>query len=392
MSYERNQPTLVAARPAANPAKPKSRPVPGQPFDPNELSLRLRLVLAEQKAASEKKRRVRAEVERHRKEATIARIRADGHGEADRPRDGPALTVAPAPTSDPSGASRGSRTKPSIQPTSVVPSAANDRQPNRPLSREPQGGSRAKGSKTDSPAKSSSETKGDETHPYVPREAASQFARTTTSAGMMLDGSLAHRLSRQALKAHLMGQGNDRGVERKKSLRKSQSNLDRLTNRAAVQHSRIPEESAGIERIRDTSNHRHTFQGSLGGGRKSSEMIQESHRRSSTGDLLEAYHRNDEHRQSVLVEEAIDGEDDLIDPATADEHRVDWTQSDEAQRSASANALRPKPSFWTLRGRLGGFRHREDKSPSPPERQADGPALPLSPKSPRTGFFSRFKH
>ena len=396
MSYARDQAAVAAARPAANPAKPKSRPTPGLPFDPNELSRRLRLVLAEQKTASEKKRRVRAEIERQRREATIAGIRGDGHGEGARPRDPVTRAAAPLAPLNPSGPSPSSRAKSTTWPTAKPPAASDGLsrpKPPRALKEEP----RSNGLKTGTPAKPSGETKGDGTHPYVPREAASQFARTATAAGM-LDGSLAHRMSRQALKAHLMGHGNDRGAaaagtERKRSLRKSQSQVDTLKDRVQVQHSRIPEESAGIEDVRENRHHRHTFEGSLGGGRKSSELIQQRLRRSSTGDLLEGVDRTGEHRQALLVEEAIDAdEDELVNAATADEHRVDWTQSDEARRSTSTNGLRPKPSFWTLRGMLGGFRHREDKAHSPPEERTDGPVLPTSPKSPRTGFFSRFKH
>ena len=396
MSYARDQAALAAVRPAAQTTKPRSRPAPGQPFDPNELSRRLRIVLADQKVASEKKRRVRAEIERQRKEATVASIRAHGNSEGARQKDPSTKTLAPASSSDRPGASQSSRTAPSHLSTSNGLSGASGESSSPMTSRLSKTDPRWRASMMDQSSMSTSGTKENGTHPYVPKEAASQFARTTTAVGM-LDGPLANRMSRQALKAHLMGNGNDRGTaaagaERNRSLRKSQSHMDRLNDRIQVQHSRIPEESAAIEDARDKPNHRHTIQGSLG-GRTSSDVVQPRLRRNSTGDLLGAFERDDEHRRSLLVEEAIDADtNELIDPARAAEHRVDWTQSDEAKRAASPSVLRPRSSFWTLRGKLGGFRHRDDKGNSSHQGQTDGTVPPMSPKSPKTGFFSRFKH
>ena len=102
-------------------------------------------------------------------------------------------------------------------------------------------------------------------------------------------------------------------------------------------------------------------------------------------------------------------------PANPDEHRVDWTQSDEAailqqkqqqqqqqeshpqlpqqsQKSTSGpNVLRKAESKWALRTRLGSFSKKGDKLPSPTEEKDVG--SPERPKSPTKagGLFSRFK-
>ena len=92
----------------------------------------------------------------------------------------------------------------------------------------------------------------------------------------------------------------------------------------------------------------------------------------------------------------VDGrESDEIVLVLSEHHRVDWTQSDEAKVGLMPLAMTPTPlrkheSIWTLRGRLGSLtKHgKDEKPPSPIDEKR---ASPESPKSPKAGFFARFK-
>lgn len=92
--------------------------------------------------------------------------------------------------------------------------------------------------------------------------------------------------------------------------------------------------------------------------------------------------------------------------ATINEHRVDWTQHDETidfhgEAKVRSPKLKKADSIWTLRGRLGSLgRHHYEKEKdgrsedmiSIKKSRSDGDTLTAcSVKSPRNGFFSRFK-
>ena len=104
-------------------------------------------------------------------------------------------------------------------------------------------------------------------------------------------------------------------------------------------------------------------------------------------------------------------------PANAEEHRVDWTQSDEAailqqqqqhkqqpqqqlqqpqqpiKANASQNALRRSESRWALRTKLGNLGKKSDKLSSPTEEKDEESAVesPKSPLAKAGGIFARFK-
>jgi hypothetical protein len=105
-------------------------------------------------------------------------------------------------------------------------------------------------------------------------------------------------------------------------------------------------------------------------------------------------------------------------PVNADEHRVDWTQSDEVailqqqqqqqpqqlqqqpqqpqqpiKASTTQNALRKSESRWALRTKFGNLGKKSDKLSSPTEEK-DEESPVESPKSPLAkagGIFARFK-
>lgn len=213
--------------------------------------------------------------------------------------------------------------------------------------------------------------------PYVPREAASQFARTTTQRNP-LDGKLIHRLSQTALKVSLQ-RDHQHQVQ-------SPTGPNCLNRVSSQRHPRIPEdeESSPITEQQHTSPRQYTFEGELDDWKGGKHP-----RRSSTGDLGERTTEREEHyRQSLVLLEnnpVIEEEDELIDPKLADEHRVDWTQSDEAEahKPVPPPVVKTKTSIWGLRAKLGHSAKQDG---------GEVVATPLSPRSLKASFFSRFKH
>lgn len=198
-------------------------------------------------------------------------------------------------------------------------------------------------------------------HPYVPREAALQFSVTTTAISMR-EGTgtsgLVRRLSRSALRLHL-----SRDEQQKASSgRKSES--------SQVHGGRIAEEEAE-------------------GGTSDQ---QEENKRGSKGLHPERKSEEPNVRDSQVVSDSLDHHSSntppppLVKPlhiSIANEHRVDWTQSDEVKKTKLSPLLRRPVSTWTLRGRLVG----KEKGSFPNEV---GPESPES-KSPKYGFFARFR-
>jgi hypothetical protein len=235
---------------------------------------------------------------------------------------------------------------------------------------------------------------------HVPQVAASQFALTTTVDSLSGNGPI-HRLSKAAMKFHLDGLNASREMraacptappcEQTKALRRAQSMRERQYDRNQV-HDPLP---TTLEVARGSCElpERNAFQGHLRLKQVRDDV--KSARRKSTGSIVgrsEAYPVDDFELPGILFSStrpAIAG-----DP---DEHRVDWSQSDEAMAIKTVKVphpprpeLRKPETKWTLRGRLGSFgRHsKEDKMPSPTDEK---PSRDQSPTSPISGFFSRFK-
>jgi hypothetical protein len=76
-------------------------------------------------------------------------------------------------------------------------------------------------------------------------------------------------------------------------------------------------------------------------------------------------------------------------PVRIEDHRVDWTQSDEKPPAPLSPTLRKGDSKWTLRGRLSF--HRTSKSEKDMFASTDRAASPAL-RSQRSSFFARFKH
>ncbi|CRK18434.1 hypothetical protein HYQ45_005725 [Verticillium longisporum] len=363
------RPTQTTGRPKPRPSQQPSRPVP---FDPEDLSRRLSIVLAQQKAHAERRRAPKTDSTRHPK---------------------PALSHPAASSSRPQDAFfTGAATKKSSQPPKAA-KAVDSTSP--PLQ--------------------------DENGSYIPRVAATQFARTTTAADMAHQ-DLAHMFSRRAInttRSHRSG--TDPGVamppiprqhpltvaapstmtsadltpshpvRTRSGARKTHAPHDRTHDRQhsqMLQRNRILEAAAAAGEAGDLQGRypqRHTIEGpiamaAVGGAQATEEQLHgdDAARRVSTGDLLGRPHLNEKGAA------AADDEPE-VPPHDVNEHRVDWTQSDERPKTRSTPLLRKADSIWTLRGRLGslGKNARDDKGTP----AGEGESL----KSPRAGFFARFK-
>ncbi|OAQ74308.1 nucleic acid binding protein NABP domain-containing protein [Pochonia chlamydosporia 170] len=355
----------------------KGRPAQSQPVDAEELTRRLFTVLAEQKASSERKRRARAEADRLAKRAAAAKQKK---------------TKEPTPPASKHGDKPGSS-----------PRQKSDTKPARPVESPPKDSLKRSGSKKSlsSGAKNSEEERSHApSYHHVPQVAATQFALTTTAEPPAEKGPV-HKLSRIAMKFHLDGPNASREIrttdpkappyQQAKALRRAQSMREQQYERNHI-HKPLPTTLEGDGGSDDLAGHQ-AFQSQLRLGLDRDEV--KDARRRSTGSILR--------RCETPPVEVFDLGNALFSsprPAMIGapaEHRVDWTQSDEAVAVKAVNIpqhshqeLRKTESKWTLRGRLGSFgRHSKDeKLPSPTEEK-----LPqdLSPKSPISGFFSRFK-
>jgi hypothetical protein len=384
-NYTREQ---VAPRPSGRPPyKAPAKLAEGQ-FDPDDLTRRLYVVLAEQKAHAERRQRTRAELS----------SRKDGLGLSSSIRHRNGLRL-----------SRETREKPAGPPADLVTAL------------------RRSGSAKHNPSHTAATQMAPEdaaapSEPYhhVPQEAAKQFTRTTTVENRR-NSDLVHKLSKQALKFHTEGiravhpgagaSASNGGAsetalspaELTRALQQSQSHRERLLERNQFQRTRILEEAARLDHdaqlsprssatTTTTAANKHTFEHELarilpGGGTNQSSSSKHT-RRNSTGNtdpfstttnpnnphhLDDAYphhHRHslispiqlptlDEHTTAAAT--TTPPPEDLNRFPPADRTRVDWTQSDESRAARGgprmlllSPLLRKADSLWALRaGRRG---------------------------------------
>ncbi|KAH6688333.1 hypothetical protein F5X68DRAFT_79190 [Plectosphaerella plurivora] len=337
MAYPQDQrgASLPAARATARPKQRSQSQYPGR-LDPQDLTRRLNVVLAEQKARSERRRRAKAEA---------VRTAADG---------GIAATAAVAPA------------RPETQPDAAMPHRSTD------------------------------DTAHEEA--YVPQNAAAQFERTTTTTKTTAADSKTHqgnvhRLSRRAMKSHLADvttliEPGATTAETARALKKAQHEREKVLDRNQFQRDRRLEEAAEADQERELRNRQlqmRSIEARLSGARFS-EDNDETAPRLSGSDFLKKL----ESRES-----AADGRECAELPHDVNEHRVDWTQSDErddarTKDKGAAPRLRKPESIWTLKGRL--TRHRDGRPEKTGSRSSeDAPASAEKPKSPINQFFARLK-
>ncbi|KHN95862.1 uncharacterized protein MAM_06224 [Metarhizium album ARSEF 1941] len=245
------------------------------------------------------------------------------------------------------------------------------------------------------------ESKHSPSYRHVPQFAASQFTLTTTVESPAEKGPV-YKLSKAAMKFHLGGPNGGRETRTKgpkapsceqiKALKTAQSTRERQDGRNQV-HQPLPT-AFEVGMISHNLPNRSSFHANsrLKGDRDRVKNF----RRKSTGSILG---QHDAPPIDILELADVLFFSPIRPVATGapGEHRVDWTQSDEAMAARAINIpqqsqpkLRKPESRWALRGRLGSFgRHSKDDKPlSPPYQKSP---QDLSPKSPISGFFSRFK-
>ncbi|OHF00391.1 hypothetical protein CORC01_04372 [Colletotrichum orchidophilum] len=361
MSYPRDQPTAATAqsvKPIA-PPRPRQRCSQPMPFDPEELSQKLVKVLADQKLYAEKRKRARAEGAAPSLPAAPVPI-LNGLQDAHPQHTSLAREYLDQGSLKP-GQSTMSRTAPPVaKPTKETVDSSSSI---RPKSKTSDGDSRSsKSGRKDS----SSKRKGSDgdRHPFIPQFAATQFSRTTTTENTSDSKGLVRKLSRTAL-------------------RLAQGHRERRQDRAPVTHDQIPEmaELSNTRAHRDRNSHRHTIEGPLGVGRSGETDHTRSARRATTGDIL------------IPFESGASSPYQYDNPEATDhnpyEHRVDWTQSDEAQPPPKTKpSLRKADSIWALKHKLGAFaRHGREENHS----RDNSPPSDTALRSPKSGFFARFK-
>ncbi|RYP58891.1 hypothetical protein DL769_008752 [Monosporascus sp. CRB-8-3] len=212
---------------------------------------------------------------------------------------------------------------------------------------------------------------------HVPQVAASQFARTTTAEA--IDKKLVHRLSYPALHFYIDGEGRaeaesgNTAGERRNLLRRVRSQRENVYERNQFQHSISMDGGSAAEGRMNTRQRPYTICAKP----LSSNF---SMRRTAPED-----YSTDEDSPHELF---------IPDLTTANEHRVDWTQSDElheTRKPTRGPLLHRVESIWTLRGKLGNLiRHQKEERPAM-IREEDKSSSSTLPKSNRRGFLGRFK-
>ncbi|TEA16026.1 hypothetical protein C8034_v001833 [Colletotrichum sidae] len=395
------KPSAAAAAAAARPRPRCSQPMP---FDPEELSQKLAKVLADQKLHAERRRRARAEA---------AAAASGGAGLPLSPTyqtsAGMARDFLDQGSLKPNGVHRGHRTSMIARPR-TEPAPAPGKKPSTKESTDRPKSSKSPDADRRSSSKSARKSSGDNNdkspHGYVPQFAASQFARTTTAdndggGGSSSSKGLVHKLSRTALRiaqAH-----RERHQQERKNFYS-----DRTTIPESPTHLRPQQQQ---HHQPQKPQHRHTIEGNPGGGVAATDDVRQNGRsaarRVSTGDLLMTWDSGQSSPNPYGY--------DSPDPADHDpnEHRVDWSQSDETAAAATAAAatrsrpqkpakhsLRKADSIWALKNKLGAFtKHRQEEHQQQQQqhqqhasRDSSG-SPPSDPnlRSPKSGFFSRFK-
>ncbi|KAH6640823.1 hypothetical protein F5144DRAFT_590223 [Chaetomium tenue] len=317
-------------KPSGGPYKAASK-VPAGQLDPNDLTRRLYVVLAEQKAHAERRRRARGEPS-NSKDSVGTALSARSRETRQRAAEPPADLI-----------------------TELRRTESTKHKPSHPATTKPAPDSHP------------------EAYHHVPQEAAKQFTRTTTVENMR-DSSLVHKLSKHALKFHLEGpkalrpSGNNNNThhnhsstsdptilapaELTRALQQNQSQRDKLLDRNQFQRTHILEEATTQPHHHPAAQRRmHTLEDEL--SRILPGTAAKHLRRNSTGNTITAdpatttgtttHHHHARHSliaapdtlvMDTLLEDdpaAMDGTGtELGRFAAAERARVDWTQSDEA--------------------------------------------------------------
>ncbi|KAI1210654.1 uncharacterized protein F4807DRAFT_459494 [Annulohypoxylon truncatum] len=366
-----------------------------QPFDPDDLRRRLYIVIAEQEAAKEKRKRR----ERLAEAGSASTQSKDNDTPISRPastKPGPnessftaRVTRRKSMASDPAPPPKESGTQPPEPKTGrSMSKSIQDKLRRKSIMKAEQQPSTSTVENT-APAQTQTQTQTQASVPtyhHVPRSAAAQFERTTT-ANSMRERNLAHSISQACLKhkdraspdptqqQQHQQQQQSRAAALERAPSNSHINREKPHFQNPFQNGRPASSSSRSEQqqLEEVAPHfrRHSVIGLT--------QVKARRRSSAIGNIAE-----DETMQTFTVGmgmgmhpapaempvDEISSEETLagvpVDAATAAEHRVDWTQSDEAQAAQAAAygktramssripLLKKADSLWTLKGRLGG--------------------------------------
>ncbi|KAK4173569.1 hypothetical protein QBC36DRAFT_303547 [Triangularia setosa] len=328
MGYPRAQQGAVP-RGSGGPHKPPSKHVEGQ-VDPEELTRRLLVVLAEQEAHEKRKQWRAAEQQgRHHREHQSTR-----HGQSQSART----------DTDPRYSDHSRRR----------PSQANLSTSSHSCSQQQQ------------------ESQSTEHH-YVPKEAARQFTRTTT-VEQMRSKDFIHQLSKRAHKYHQDGvrEGDPASTspaDLARQLRHSQAERDRALERERQERQ---QQQPGPSTSSPPQQQNHTFKAELARLNTNHNRVSlTGHygsyqpRRNSTGTAdplanpTPSHHLATTRRSMLVLNPTLPNHPETSDstttptseeptpiqrfPAHAPEHRVDWTQSDERSKPAPSQPTQQQP-------------------------------------------------
>lgn len=390
--------------------KPRHRAHPkSQPFDPEDLRRRLYVVIAEREAQNEKRTRQHvdsmpakwAQVERER---DIQRLYIEHLAATTTTTWMPEVTAPPP------------------RPSTTVPKSR--------LQQSIQDKIRQRSSMIAAPSEPpDSDTAECPKYRHIPDQAAAQFSRTATSSGMQGEKAAVHSLSRAALRLYVEGTSSaDRSAidssitpgKQRKIMQRAQSQRDKQHGRNQFQESRMED------------GRRRSSKSGPGTNDKARSEDERKGSISALADLhLHAYpsQGDDGADNGNNTNNGVQSsEETLVDSATANEHRVDWTQSDEMlphEKSGAAKFLRKTTSILTLKGKLGHLRRNsngdnnvakegggdgddvnnnlrivtiQEAHDEQAEAEADDGSTPMSPqsgtssgRSVRTGIWGRLK-
>ncbi|KAI0426060.1 hypothetical protein F5Y09DRAFT_346053 [Xylaria sp. FL1042] len=324
--------------------KPQRLHPKSQPFDPEDLRRRLYVVIAEREAQNEKRQRQRVDA-MPAKWAQVERERDAQHMYIERLAAANTATWMPdvtAPPRRPGAAMTKSKQQPSLQ----------DKLRNRH--------SMVDSSEITNPAVNKEECP---KYRHIPEQAAAQFSRTTTSGGMQGDKSAVHSLSRAALRLYVEGASSaDRtAIDSSITPGKQRKILQRARSQQEKQHGRNQFQDSRITRSDEATPWRRSSKSGAACERGIPEEQQDG-AVSALADLhLHAYQGRGQGQGEADAGLRHSSEETLVDTATANEHRVDWTQSDEMlpHERKGAKFLRKTTSILTLKGKLG---HRRKNS------------------------------
>ncbi|KAI0513169.1 hypothetical protein F5B22DRAFT_647982 [Xylaria bambusicola] len=326
--------------------KPQRHHPKSQPFDPEDLRRRLYVVIAEREAQSEKRQRQRVDA-MPAKWAQVERERDTQQLYIEHLAATTATTWMPEVTAPPR------------RPSTTVPKSRLQQPSAQDKLRQRNSMIAAPSELSDNPTDTTECPK----YRHIPEQAAAQFSRTTTSGGMQGEKSTVHSLSRAALRLYVEGTSSaDRsaidssitpGFQRK-ILQRAQSQRDRQYGRNQFQESRMDEAMPWRRSSKSGASDKGKIEEESKGNISALADLH-LHAFPNQGDAL-ADNSNNNNNGSHSSEET------LVDAATANEHRVDWTQSDEMLPSEKKGVkfLRKTTSILTLKGKLGHLRRNSN--------------------------------